>query len=70
MVNDARRTTMHASGHVIVECWNRSVRFPHSGGMHLMHGSMPRYSATENQRRSTVEYVFFVEGCTVPVYSV
>jgi hypothetical protein len=56
---------MHASGHVIVECWHRSVRFSHSG-MRLMHGSVPRASATENHRLSAVEYVFFVEGCTVP----
>ena len=66
-VKDVRRTVMHASGQVIVECWNRSVRFCHSGGMRLMHGSEPRASATENQRRSAVEYVFFVESCTVPV---
>ena len=58
---------MHALGHVIVECWNRSNRFSHSRGMRLMHGSVPRASATENRRRSAVEYVFFVEGCTVPV---
>jgi hypothetical protein len=34
-----------------------------------MHGSVPRASATENQRRSAVEYVFLVESCTVHVYS-
>jgi hypothetical protein len=67
MVNDVRRTVMHASGHVIMECWNRSVRFSHSRGMRLVQGSMPRTSATENRRRSAVEYVFLVEGCTVPV---
>ena len=34
-----------------------------------MHGSVPRASATENQRHSAVEYVFLVEGCTVLLYS-
>ena len=31
--------------------------------------SYTRALATENQRRSAVEYVFLVEGCTVHVYS-
>jgi len=69
MVNDTRRTVMHASGHVIVEYWNRSVRFCHSRGMCFIHGSVPMDSATENQRRSAEEYVFLVEGCTVHVYN-
>ena len=34
-----------------------------------MQGSVPRALATANQRRSVVEYVFLVEGCTVLVYS-
>ena len=65
VVNDVRRTVIHASGHVIVECWNRSC---HSRGMCFKQGSVPRAFATENQRRSAVEYVFLVEGCTVHVY--
>ena len=69
MVNDTRSIVMHASGHVIVECWNRSVRFCHSRGMVFIHRSVPIDSATENQRRSAEEYVFLVEGCTVHVYN-
>ena len=69
VVNVVSRTIMHASGHVIVEFWNRSVRVCHSGGMCFMHGSVPRAIATENQRRSAEEYVFLVDGCTVHVYS-
>jgi hypothetical protein len=69
VVNDVRRTVIYASGHVIVECWNRSDRFFHSRGMCFMHGSVPRAFATVNQRRSAVEYVFLVEGCTVHVYN-
>ena len=69
VVKEVRRTVIHASGHVIVECWNRSVRFCHSGGMCFMQGSVPRAFATENQRRSAVEYVLLVEGWTAHVYS-
>ena len=70
VVNNVRRTVViHASGHVIVVCWNRSDRFCHSRGICLMRGSVPRAFATVNQRRSAVEYVFLVEGCTVHVYN-
>jgi hypothetical protein len=61
VVNDGRRTVMHASGHVIVEYWNRSVRFCHSRGMCFIHGSVPRAFATENQRRSAVEAKRFLD---------
>jgi hypothetical protein len=69
VVNDVRRTVIHASGHVIVEYLNRSDRFCHSSSMCFMHGSVPRAFATENQRRSAVECVFLVVGCTVHVYN-
>ena len=61
---DVRSTTIQASCHVMVEWANASVRVVHSRGIIRIHGSVPSFPATANQRRSADEYVWRVLGWT------
>ena len=44
------------------------MRAPHSRGITRMHGSVPIFAATANQRRSADEYVWRVLGWTEFMY--